>query len=116
MPHCATIGARRWCFCFARDGLIGFNPADGQRGFSFPVASAPILESVNASNRVVVGDEVFISETYGPGAATGQSIAGKHQVVWADDPRCRIKKMANALDTAVYVDGYLYGSSGRHFE
>ena len=46
---------------------MGFEPASGKVDFHFPWR-ARILESVNASNPVVVGDRVFISETYGPAA------------------------------------------------
>ena len=67
-PRLPTIDGRRWCFVFARGGLLGFEPSDGKIDFHFPWR-ATILESVNASNPVVVGDQVFISETYGPGSA-----------------------------------------------
>ncbi|HEX5106443.1 MAG TPA: PQQ-binding-like beta-propeller repeat protein, partial [Pirellulaceae bacterium] len=63
----ATINGRRWCFAFCREGLLGFEPASGQLDFHYPWR-ARILESVNASMPVVVDDEVFISETYGPGS------------------------------------------------
>ena len=67
-PTLAKVGGRPWCFLFARGGLLGFDPAKGTLDFHFPWR-ATILESVNASNPVVVGDQVFITETYGPGSA-----------------------------------------------
>ena len=54
-PVLATIDKRRWCFVFARGGLIGLDPATGKVDFHFPWR-ARILESVNASNPVVVGN------------------------------------------------------------
>jgi len=42
--------------------LIGFEPSTGKVDFHYPWR-AKKLESVNASVPVVVGDEVFISET-----------------------------------------------------
>ena len=30
------IGQRRWCFVFARGGLVGFNPATGKLDFHYP--------------------------------------------------------------------------------
>src|SRR5262249_55102080 len=60
-PVLATINGRRWCFVLARGGLVGFEPASGKVDFHFPWR-ADSLESVNASNPVVVGDHVFISE------------------------------------------------------
>ena len=68
-PCWRTIDGRRWCFVLARGGLVGLEPATGKVEFRFPWRAA-ILESVNASNPVVVGKRVFISETYGPGSAS----------------------------------------------
>ncbi len=114
-PVLATIGDRRWCFVFARGGLVGFEPAKGSVDFHFPWR-ATILESVNASNPVVVGDRVFISETYGPGSALLRVKPGAAEVVWSDEQRRRDKSMQTHWNTAIHVDGYLYASSGRHTE
>lgn len=111
----ATIGGRRWGFAFCREGLLGFEPASGKVDFHYPWR-ARILESVNASVPVVEGDEVFISETYGPGSSLLKVSPGKHEVVWRDDERKRDKAMQTHWMTPVLVDGYLYGSSGRHPE
>src|SRR5262249_978611 len=81
-PVLATIGGRRWCFVLARGGLVGLEPATGKVDFHFPWR-ARVVESVNASNPVVVGDRVFISETYGPGSALLKVKAGADpDVVW----------------------------------
>lgn len=113
-PTLAEIGGRPWCFVFARGGLLGFDPATGKLDFHFPWR-AKILESVNASNPVVVGDQVLISETYGPGAALLKVKPGGYDVVWSDDDRNpRNKRLQTHWNTAVHVDGYVYGSSGRH--
>jgi outer membrane protein assembly factor BamB len=112
-PTAATIDGRRWCFHFAREGLLAFEPATGKLDFHFPWR-APILESVNASNPVVFGDKVFISETYGPGSALLKVKPGGYDVVWQDEARARDKRMQTHWNTAIYVDGFLYGSSGRH--
>lgn len=113
VPTCATIAGRRWSFYFGRDGLLGFDPVAGKQDFFFPWR-AQMLESVNASNPVVVGDEVFISETYGPGSAMVKASTGEARVVWADSMLKRDKSMQTHWNTAVAVDGFLYGSSGRH--
>ncbi|HEX3728065.1 MAG TPA: PQQ-binding-like beta-propeller repeat protein, partial [Pirellulales bacterium] len=101
------------CFVFARGGLVGFEPASGKVDFEFPWR-APVLESVNASNPVVVGDLVFISETYGPGSALLRVRPGEAKAVWTDAQRRRDKAMQTHWNTAIYHEGYLYGSSGRH--
>jgi outer membrane protein assembly factor BamB len=113
-PVLATINGRRWCFVFARGGLIGFEPASGKIDFHFPWR-AKALESVNASNPVVVGDLVFISETYGPGSALLRVRPGAYEVIWSDSPNIRVPKaMQTHWNTPVHHAGFLYGSSGRH--
>jgi outer membrane protein assembly factor BamB len=112
-PVLATLGERRWCFVFARGGLIGMNPANGKIDFHFPWR-ADTLECVNASNPVVVGKRVFISETYGPGSALLEVRPGGYKVVWSDARKGRDKSMQCHWNTPIHVDGYLYGCSGRH--
>ena len=98
-PKLATIDGRRWCFVFARRGLVGFEPKSGKVDFEFPWR-ARILESVNASTPVVVDDLVLISETYGPGAALLRVKPGGADVVWSDEKRRRDKVAANPLEHA----------------
>ena len=112
-PTLATIAGRRWCFVFARGGLIGFEPATGKVDFHFPWRDKG-LESVNASNPVVVGESVFISETYGPGGALLKVYPGGCKPVWTDEAKGRKKAMQTHWNTAVHHEGFLYGSSGRH--
>ncbi|MBS0208755.1 MAG: PQQ-like beta-propeller repeat protein [Planctomycetes bacterium] len=112
-PRMATIAGRRWGFVLARGGLIGFEPKTGKQDFFFPWRS-PTLESVNASTPVVVDDLVFISETYGPGSALVRAKPGEYELIWKDEPRARFRRMQTHWNTAVYHEGFLYGSSGRH--
>ncbi|MEX0978353.1 MAG: PQQ-binding-like beta-propeller repeat protein, partial [Pirellulales bacterium] len=112
-PKLATIDGRRWCFVFARGGLVGFEPKSGKVDFHFPWR-APILESVNASDPVVVGDRVLISETYGPGAVLLKVQPGKAEVVWSDEKQRRDKVLQTHWNTPVHHEGYVYASSGRH--
>jgi len=112
-PKLATIDGRRWCFVFARGGLVGFDPGSGKLDFHYPWR-ATLLESVNASNPVVEGSQVFISETYGPGSSLLQVRTGGYKVLWSDLARRRDKAMQTHWNTPIYHEGYLYGSSGRH--
>ena len=92
---------------------MGFNPATGEVDFRYPWR-ARLLESVNASTPVVVNDEVFISETYGPGSSLLRVRPGGFDVVWRDDPLRREKALQTHWNTPICHDGYLYGCSGRH--
>lgn len=113
-PQLVTINGRRWCFMFARGGLVGFEPASGKVDFQYPWRS-PKLESVNAATPVVVGNEVFISETYSVGSSLLSAKPGGYEVIWADDPSPRAPKaMLTHWNTGIYLDGSLYACSGRN--
>lgn len=111
-PVLATINSRRYCFVFARGGLLAFDPANGKIDFHLPWRDENV-ESVNAANPVVVGDKVFISETYGVGAALLKIKPGGYDVLWKDANKFK-KSMMNHWATSIYHDGYLYGCSGRN--
>jgi len=113
-PQVTAIDGRRWCFVFARGGLVGFDPITGQVDFQFPWRS-PKLESVNAATPVVVGNEVLISETYSIGSALLAAKPGGYEVVWQDDPHPRREKsLMTHWNTGVYLDGHLFACSGRN--
>jgi outer membrane protein assembly factor BamB len=111
-PALATINGRRWCFVFARGGLLAFEPASGKVDFHFPWRSEE-LESVNAANPVVAGNQVLITETYGPGSALLKVKPGGYDVVWTDAKKSR-KSLQCHWNTPIHEAGYLYASSGRH--
>lgn len=112
-PTIVSRPDRDWGFAFLRGGLLVFEPQGGRQDFFFPWR-AKSLESVNASTPIVWDDYVFISETYGPGAALLRFRPSGHDLVWQDDPRRRDKAMQTHWNTPIYHEGYLYGSSGRH--
>ncbi len=112
-PTMATIEGRRWGFVFARGGLLGFDPTTGRQDFHFPWRSS-IRDSVNAANPVVVGDEVLISETYGPGAALLRVQPGRCDVVWQDHAKKRQKILQCHWSTPIHHAGHVYACSGRH--
>ena len=111
-PVLATINGRRWCFVFTRGGLLAFDPANGKTDFFFPHRSEDV-ESVNAANPLVIGDKVFISECYGPGSALLKVKPGGYEVIWKEARKFK-KSMQCHWMTPIHLDGYLYGSSGRH--
>jgi outer membrane protein assembly factor BamB len=114
-PVVADIDGRRWGFYWARQHLVGFEPATGKVEFAFPWR-ARALESVNAANPVVVGDRVLLTECYGHGSVLLSVQPGAAKVVWQDDPEERRKRLECHWNTPIHVDGYVYGSSGRHPE
>jgi outer membrane protein assembly factor BamB len=111
-PVLATMHGRRWCFVFARGGLLAFDPKTGKQDFHFPWRSEE-LESVNASNPVVVGDQVLISETYGPGGALLKIKPGGYDLAWSDAAKFK-KSLQCHWMTPIHHEGYVYASSGRH--
>ncbi len=112
-PVVADVAGRRRGFHFARGGLIAFDPRTGRLDFRFPW-KAKILESVNAASPVVVGDRVFISETYGPGSALLRIVPDGYEVIWQDEPGRRHQALSLHWSTPIHHDGYLYASSGRN--
>jgi len=111
-PHVTTINGRRWGFLFARGGLVGFEPQSGHVDFHY-AWRAKILESVNASNPVVAGDLVFISEAYGPGSSVLRVEPDSYKVIWQDPRRVKDQALSLHWNTGVEHDGYLYASHGR---
>jgi len=109
----AKIDGRPWCFALMRGGLLAFNPRNGSIDFHYPWRASK-LESVNASTPVVVGDKVFISECYQVGSSLLRVSPGKYEVLWKDEKYSRDKAMETHWNTAVFYDGFLFGSSGRH--
>jgi outer membrane protein assembly factor BamB len=112
-PVAANLGGRDIVFMFARGGLLAIDPAKGETLARFPWR-ARLLESVNASSPVVIGDEVFISETYELGSALVRFTGEAFEEVWTDRGRRRDRAMALHWNTPIAHDGYLYGSSGYH--
>jgi outer membrane protein assembly factor BamB len=112
-PVAAKIADRDVVFVFARGGLLAIDPVKGETLGTFPWR-ARILESVNASTPVVVGDQVFISETYELGSALVRFTGSTFEEVWSDRGRRRDQAMALHWNTPIEHDGYLYGSSGYH--
>ena len=113
-PVVRTIGKRRLALVFARGGLIGVDVATGKQDFRYPWRSA-MLESVNASNPVVVGDRVLITECYDVGSSLLRLKPGGFEKVWTDeDTPARKRRLKCHWMTPIHVDGFVYGSSGRH--
>lgn len=103
----ATIGSERVAIFFTRNGIVVLDPATGtvkvQQAWRSRSAS-----SVNAASPLVVGDLLFISAEYGPGAGVFRMGNGTLTRVWASD-----EALSTHYATAVQRDGVLYGYHGR---
>ncbi len=115
-PVPATIHGRPSLLVFAggesrppSGGLLCLDPATGSIDFEFPWRSR-LVESVNASSPVVIGDQVFISANYKTGSAlvsVQEDFTAK--AAWTNPD------LGTHWNTAVAQDGYVYGFDG-HFE
>jgi outer membrane protein assembly factor BamB len=103
----ATIAGRRSAVFLTRNGLVGLDPATGAVQFQ-RTWRARMDASVNAATPIVVGDLIFVSAEYGPGAGVLRVEGPKLADVWASDD-----VLSNHYATSVYLDGYLYGFHGR---
>jgi outer membrane protein assembly factor BamB len=93
-----------------RQGLVSLNPETGAENFKYWFRPK-INDSVNAARPVVIGDRIFLSAAYRQGAAMLQVNAdGKaYSQLWRNE-----QNMLAHWSTPIYVDGFIYGFSGRH--
>jgi outer membrane protein assembly factor BamB len=103
----ATIAGTRLAIFFTREGLVGLDPAAGSIAFSRRWRSR-LGASVNGATPLVVGDLIFISATYGTGAAVLRLEGSQLIQLWASDD-----VLSNHYASSVYYDGHLYGYHGR---
>jgi hypothetical protein len=109
------MGGQRIGLYFARGGLLGFDPTAGKELFHYPWR-ARLLESVNASNPVIMGDKILLTECYEKGSVCLQwRPPGSLQHVWSDADADRLDKaLMGHWCTPVSEKGFVYGCSGRH--
>jgi outer membrane protein assembly factor BamB len=105
-PIAATIHGKRYILSFTRSGLAGLEPS-GKLLFEYPFRSKNNA-SVNAATPVVVDDQIFLTASYGTGAALLKFSETGPKEIWAND-----QSLSAHYATPVYRDGYLYGFHGR---
>jgi outer membrane protein assembly factor BamB len=103
----ATIGGRRSAVFLTRDNLIGLDPATGAVQFQRRWR-ARAAASVNAATPLVIGDLIFVSAEYGPGAGVLRVNRSQLTELWASD-----EALSNHYATSVHHQGVLYGFHGR---
>jgi outer membrane protein assembly factor BamB len=106
-PAGATIGGRRYAVFLTRTGLVGLDPSSGKVQFQ-KRWRARQAASVNAATPLVVGDVIFISAQYGPGAAAMRLDGTTLTDLWTSDD-----VLSNHYATSVHHNGILYGYHGR---
>jgi outer membrane protein assembly factor BamB len=111
-PVLRTLRGRERGLWLARDALVVFDPKTGRVDLRWPFRAKKVY-SVNAATPVVVGDRVFVTESYELGGALLEVAPGldRVEVVWRDPP-VRNQALAAHWMTPVHRDGFLYGSSG----
>jgi len=106
-PVSARFGDQPTAVFFTRNGLVGLDPATGMIRFQKPWRSRSAA-SVNAATPLIVGDTIFVSATYGTGAAALRVQGNQLIELWSGD-----EILSNHYATSVYSNGYLYGFHGR---
>jgi outer membrane protein assembly factor BamB len=108
-PIVATIHGRRHLLCLMRQGLVSLDPVDGRLNFKYWF-SARNLDSVTAARPVVIDDRIFLTGSYGNGCALLQVEPSGRDVkkLWSN------KRLQAHWSTPIYLDGYLYGFTGRY--
>ena len=109
-PIMAEIHGEKHLLCLMRQGLVSLKPRTGAENFHYWFR-AKVHESVNAARPLVIDNRVFVSVAYQLGSAMLEvdKDGKQYREVWRD----RTSMLAH-WSTPIYVDGCIYGFSGRH--
>ena len=102
-----TLAGRRSAIFLTRAGVVGLDPATGQVQFQRPWRARQAA-SVNVATPVVVGNLLFVSAEYGPGAGAFEIEGSTLKELWTSDD-----VLSNHYSTSVHHQGFLYGYHGR---
>lgn len=106
-PTAATINGKRYAFVLSRSRLTALDPKSAAIFFEFPWRPE-IDASVSAATPLVIDDLVFISASYGAGAAVLRITSDRPEKIWSGDDI-----LSNHYATSVNHNGFLYGFDGR---
>ena len=106
-PVVAGAPGQRRLFVFSRNQLTMLDASGGRVFWQFPW-KPHIQASVSAATPLVIGDQVFISASYGAGAALLRFGETKPEVIWSGDDI-----LSSHYPTPVHHAGFLYGFEGR---
>ena len=106
-PVVAALDGKRYALFFTRNYLAALEPVTGKVFFEFSWRPQ-IHASVSAATPLVIDDQVFISASYGAGAALLRFRESGLEKIWSGDDI-----LSNHYATSVHHQGYLYGFDGR---
>ncbi len=106
-PTAADFGGERLALFYTRSGLEIVDPAKGTVKHQFLWRSRS-RASVNAAVPLVVGDVIFLSASYGTGAAALRLGPSGLTKLWSSD-----EALSSHYATAVHRDQVLFGFHGR---
>jgi outer membrane protein assembly factor BamB len=106
-PTAATLGGEIRALFFTRAGLSILDAAKGALTHRLTWRSRS-RASVNAATPLVMGDIIFVSASYGAGAAALRFGPSGLTKLWSSD-----EALSNHYATSVHREGVLYGYHGR---
>jgi outer membrane protein assembly factor BamB len=109
-PVAADLDGKRQVVFLTREGLVSLDPLDGTIRYSKHWRSR-MDASVNAASPIVIGDQIFLTASYGTGAILLRAKKDGLEEIWKND-----KTLSCHYGTPVFLDGCLYGFDGRQEE
>jgi outer membrane protein assembly factor BamB len=106
-PIQASLHGRTHFLCLARLNLVSLDPEQGKVLWTQPFGQRG--PTVNAALPLVFDNHIFLSASYNIGAKVIRvSADNRLSTVWSSD-----ESLSSQYATAVYHDGFLYGTHGR---
>ncbi len=104
-PMAVTVDGVRHLLVVTRLNCVSLNPETGEVRFTFPFGGRG--PTVNGASPVVIGDQLFLTASYGIGAVYGTIEASAFKSEWSS------QIVASQYATPIAVDGLLFSMNGR---
>jgi outer membrane protein assembly factor BamB len=105
-PVAVTVDGVRHVVFVTRLNVISIDPATGAIRFRFQFGQAG--PTVNAATPVMIDRHLFVTASYGIGAAMARIDRGSGELLWQDE-----ELLASQYTTSVEHEGHLFGIDGR---
>lgn len=105
-PVAVTLDGVRHVIFVTRLNVVSVDPENGKVRFKFPFGQRG--PTVNAASPLVIDGHIFVSASYGIGAAIAKIHKTNVELLWSND-----EVMSSQYSTCVYDGGFLYGIDGR---